>query len=318
MLFVEGFKRPERFLALADHALAMGKPILAVKVGRSAQAQAAAIAHSGSLAGEDRVTDAALDAAGVIRCDDLDELLEAAELIAGAGRLGRRLRRRADGRRDGVDRGGVAGRRPRRSDRPRPAAGDRRGAGRDPARPADDGLHRQPAGPVGRGGRGDRLPGVVRGARGVGRLRRAGDRPRQPVPRPAQRGGGRHDRQPGAGRGDRGPAGAAAGLRVADLGRREREVKAFLDAAGGMPMLQRRDRGVRGDRAAGRAGRRERAERVDAGPRRPEWPALAADRRGVGRRRDARPAGAGGRGGAAAWRCPSARAWRGSPTRACP
>ena len=35
MLFVEGFKRPERFLALADHALELGKPILAVKVGRS-------------------------------------------------------------------------------------------------------------------------------------------------------------------------------------------------------------------------------------------------------------------------------------------
>ncbi len=93
MLFVEGFKRPERFLALADRALAMGKPILAVKVGRSSQAQAAAIAHSGSLAGEDRVTDAALDAAGVIRCDDLDEMLEAAELVAGTGRLGRSVGR---------------------------------------------------------------------------------------------------------------------------------------------------------------------------------------------------------------------------------
>src|SRR4249919_228699 len=89
MLFVEGFKRPERFLALADHALQLGKPILAVKVGRSDQAQVAAIAHSGSLAGEARVTDAALDAAGVIVCDDLDELLEQAELVAGTGRLGR-------------------------------------------------------------------------------------------------------------------------------------------------------------------------------------------------------------------------------------
>jgi acyl-CoA synthetase (NDP forming) len=93
MLFVEGFKRPERFLALADRALALGKPILAVKVGRSLQAQAAAIAHSGSLAGEDRVTEAALDAVGVIRCDDLDELMEAAELVAGMGRLGRRIGR---------------------------------------------------------------------------------------------------------------------------------------------------------------------------------------------------------------------------------
>jgi acyl-CoA synthetase (NDP forming) len=89
MLFVEGFKRPERFLALADHALAIGKPILAVKVGRSHQAQAAAVAHSGNLAGEDRVTDAALEAAGVVRCGDLDELHEAAELFAATGRLGR-------------------------------------------------------------------------------------------------------------------------------------------------------------------------------------------------------------------------------------
>jgi acyl-CoA synthetase (NDP forming) len=89
ILFVEGFKRPERFLALADRALELGKPIMALKVGRSDQAQAAAIAHSGSLAGETRVTDAALDAAGVIRCRDLDELLETAELVEGIRRTGR-------------------------------------------------------------------------------------------------------------------------------------------------------------------------------------------------------------------------------------
>jgi acetyltransferase len=89
ILFVEGFKRPERFLALADRALELGKPIAVVKVGRSEQAQAAAVAHSGSLAGEARVTDAALDAAGVIRCHDLDELLEAAELFEGTRRTGR-------------------------------------------------------------------------------------------------------------------------------------------------------------------------------------------------------------------------------------
>ena len=93
LLFIEGFKRPEQFLALADRALAAGKPILAVKVGRSAQAQAAAVAHTGSLAGEARATDAALHAAGVIRCDDLDELLEAAALVSGTQRLGRRVGR---------------------------------------------------------------------------------------------------------------------------------------------------------------------------------------------------------------------------------
>lgn len=91
--FLEGFRRPERFLALADHALAIGKPILAVKVGRSAQAQAAAVAHSGNLAGEDRVTQAAFEAAGIVRCRDLDELLEAAELFAATGRVGRSVGR---------------------------------------------------------------------------------------------------------------------------------------------------------------------------------------------------------------------------------
>jgi acetate---CoA ligase (ADP-forming) len=93
ILFVEGFKRPERFLALADRALELGKPIMAVKVGRSRQAQAAAIAHSGSLAGESRATDAALAAAGVIVCEDLDRLLETAELVAGCRRMGRRVGR---------------------------------------------------------------------------------------------------------------------------------------------------------------------------------------------------------------------------------
>jgi acyl-CoA synthetase (NDP forming) len=89
ILFVEGFKRPERFLALADRALELGKPIIALKVGRSPQAQAAAVAHSGSLAGETRATDAALAAAGVVRCTDLDALFEAAELHAGCRRTRR-------------------------------------------------------------------------------------------------------------------------------------------------------------------------------------------------------------------------------------
>ncbi len=93
ILFVEGFKRPERFLALADRALELGKPVVVLKVGRSAQAQAAAVAHTGSLAGESRATDAALDAAGVIRVRDLDELLEAAELVEGCRRTGRRVGR---------------------------------------------------------------------------------------------------------------------------------------------------------------------------------------------------------------------------------
>ena len=168
ILFVEGFKRPERFLALADRALELGKPIMAVKVGRSDQAQAAAVAHSGSLAGEARVTDAALDAAGVIRCRDLDELLETAELVEGVRRTGRRVGRGRTGVvtvstgeasliADLVPRTGL-------DLPPIPPSG----AGRDPRGAADDGLHRQPARPVGRRRPGD---GVRRGVRGDGRVR---------------------------------------------------------------------------------------------------------------------------------------------------
>ena len=93
VLFVEGFKRPERFLALADRALAQDVPVLAVKVGRSEQAQAAAVSHSGSLAGDARASEAALRAAGVVVCGDLDELLEAAALVSRSRRLGRRVGR---------------------------------------------------------------------------------------------------------------------------------------------------------------------------------------------------------------------------------
>jgi acetate---CoA ligase (ADP-forming) len=93
VLFVEGFKRPERFLALADRALAMDIPVLAVKVGASEQAQAAAVSHSGSLAGDTRASAAALRAAGVIACEDLDELLETAALVSRSRLLGRRVGR---------------------------------------------------------------------------------------------------------------------------------------------------------------------------------------------------------------------------------
>jgi acyl-CoA synthetase (NDP forming) len=93
ILFVEGFRRPERFLALADRALEVGKPILAVKVGRTDHSREAALAHSGTLAGEDRIVDAAFEAAGVIRCPDLDALLEAAELLEGCRRTGRSVGR---------------------------------------------------------------------------------------------------------------------------------------------------------------------------------------------------------------------------------
>jgi len=79
--FIEGFKRPERFIWAAERARQAGKPLLIVKVGRSAVAQRATVAHTGSLAGSDAVHDAVFRKHGIIRLDSLDELLEAAELF---------------------------------------------------------------------------------------------------------------------------------------------------------------------------------------------------------------------------------------------
>ncbi len=276
MLFVEGFKRPERFLALADHALELGKPILAVKVGRSAQAQAAAIAHSGSLAGEDRVTSAALDAAGVIRCGDLDELLEAAELVAGIGRLGRRLRGGRTGvvtvstgeaslvadlaERTGLDLPPVT---PAAHDailRDLPSMGYI-GNPLDPWGAAEESIaYRASFEALAASGAYDvlavvhdnpfrDLPSEVDVARTVSRalIDATADRPELlPV---------------------------YVSLTSNDV---SDEVKAFLDAEGGMPMLKG---AVEAFAAIARLAvwERRRADRVAGGPRRPGWPALAAD-----------------------------------------
>ena len=256
ILFMEGFKRPERFLALADHALELGKPIMVVKVGRSPQAQAAAVAHSGSLAGEDRATDAALRAAGVIRCDDLDELLETAELVAGCRRLGRSVGRGRTGVVTVSTGRSLAHRRPRAADRHRPAAGP----GGDPrpaaARPPDARLRRQPAGPVGRHGPDDGLRGGVRCVRRLRRLRRPRDRPRLPVPIPSRRGRGRPRRDRRADPRDGGSSRAHAGLHLADLGRAAARDEAPPRRSGRRADPPGNRRGVHGDRVAGRLGGR--------------------------------------------------------------
>jgi len=85
--FVEGVRDAEKFLAVAGEALAEAKPIIVLKVGRSAKGRAAALAHTGALVGNDRVFDAACLQNGIIRVHDLDELLNAAELFLRINKL---------------------------------------------------------------------------------------------------------------------------------------------------------------------------------------------------------------------------------------
>jgi acetyltransferase len=75
-LMVEGIRRPNEFMAVAEQALSKGKPILVVKLGRSEMGKRQAISHTGSLAGADEVFDAVSHRLGLIRCPTLEDLTE--------------------------------------------------------------------------------------------------------------------------------------------------------------------------------------------------------------------------------------------------
>lgn len=55
-----------------------GKPILAIKSGRTEAGASAAASHTGSLAGSDEICDAAFKQAGIIRCDNIEEMFNKA------------------------------------------------------------------------------------------------------------------------------------------------------------------------------------------------------------------------------------------------
>ncbi|HVY50675.1 MAG TPA: bifunctional acetate--CoA ligase family protein/GNAT family N-acetyltransferase [Devosia sp.] len=79
LMYLESVPAPRKFMSAA-RAAARIKPVIAVKPGRHAEAARAAATHTGALAGADRVIDAALRRAGVIRVGDLADLFDAAEV----------------------------------------------------------------------------------------------------------------------------------------------------------------------------------------------------------------------------------------------
>lgn len=80
--YIEGLKDGKALVAMADEALAKGKAIVVVKVGRTDAGARAAASHTGSLAGEDRVFDGIARQKGIVRAPDEEQMLDFVEAFA--------------------------------------------------------------------------------------------------------------------------------------------------------------------------------------------------------------------------------------------
>lgn len=80
--FVEGFKQPEKLLAVARKAAARNKPLIVLKGGRSQVSQRAAASHTGSLAGEAEMMDAAFRQGGIVSVRSINELIDTVSLFS--------------------------------------------------------------------------------------------------------------------------------------------------------------------------------------------------------------------------------------------
>jgi len=80
--YFESIKDGDKFRSVAEEALTSGKPIVAIKIGRSSAGQRAARSHTASMTGSDQAYDALFKQMGVIRVEDWDELLETASFLA--------------------------------------------------------------------------------------------------------------------------------------------------------------------------------------------------------------------------------------------
>lgn len=80
LLYMESIGDPRSFLSAARE-VALTKPIILIKAGRSAESAKAAASHTGSLAGNDEVLTAALRRVGVLRVDTIADLFSMAEVL---------------------------------------------------------------------------------------------------------------------------------------------------------------------------------------------------------------------------------------------
>ena len=81
LLFIEGIRDVDKFLAAARRAAEMGKPVIVTKVGRSGAGERAAASHTASMAGWSAAYDAVFAKYGFIVSNDLDEAVTIAAVL---------------------------------------------------------------------------------------------------------------------------------------------------------------------------------------------------------------------------------------------
>jgi acyl-CoA synthetase (NDP forming) len=82
LLFVEGVRDPERFIAAAEAAAAAGKPVIVCKIGRSQAAARAAVSHTANMTGWDAAYEAVFRRYGIIVASDPEEMTAIAAACA--------------------------------------------------------------------------------------------------------------------------------------------------------------------------------------------------------------------------------------------
>ena len=80
--YIEGVKSGEKLIAALETAQALRKPVIMMKVGRTAEGSKAAASHTASLTGEDAVYDALFDKYGVYRARTTDEMLDVVSALS--------------------------------------------------------------------------------------------------------------------------------------------------------------------------------------------------------------------------------------------
>ena len=82
LLYMEAVRSAATFRRVGAKAARLGKPIIVGKVGRSEAGRRAAASHTGSLAGSDSAYDAMFRRYGIVRCEDIDEMVDTAAAFA--------------------------------------------------------------------------------------------------------------------------------------------------------------------------------------------------------------------------------------------